>query len=218
MDVVASSFSTVTSNSDLPSFTNTVKTTFAPDLLVAGNTVEGFTTGPSYYFTQRFLTKPDGNIAEDAVVTVPGFVSAASDAVNFNSSWVMQMVAFRGASPQPADTTPPTIALAAPASGNGIITVTANTSDNTGGTGVTYVGLKIDGVPYGTGATTPFTFDVDTTQFTNGAHTLTATAWDAANNAATSAPVTVTFSNSSPGNPAAFGAVSAPRRITPRLG
>jgi Domain of unknown function (DUF1929) len=208
VDVTAVSSSTVTANSDLPSFTNTVKTTYAPDLLVAGNTVEGTTTGASDYFTLRFLTKPDSNIAEDRIVTVPGFVSAASDHITGNSSWVMQMVAFRGATPQPADGTPPTVSIAAPSTANGTIDVTTTASDNSGGTGVSYVTLTIDGVPYTSAGYPPFDFIVDTTEFQNGAHTLVATAFDYAGNGAASTPVTVSTSNSNPANPALFGQVS----------
>ena len=208
VDVVAVSSSTVTANSGLPSFTNTVHTNFAPDLLVAGNTVEGLTTGPSDYFTGRILTKPDGNIAEDRIATVPGFYSAASDSVTSNSSWVMQMVAFKASAPLAADGTPPTVSIAAPPTASGTIDVTTTATDNPGGTGVAYVSLTVDGIPYTTAGYAPFAFIVDTTQFANGAHTLAATVFDAAGNAGASAPVTCTFSNSSPGNPAAFGAVS----------
>jgi Galactose oxidase-like, Early set domain/Bacterial Ig domain len=208
VDVVAVSSSTVTANSGLPSFTNTVHTNFAPDLLVAGNTVEGTTTGPSDYFVGRFLTKPDSNIAEDRIVTVPGFYSAASDGIDGNSSWVMQMVAFKGATPQAADGTPPTVSISAPSSASGTIDVTTTATDNPGGTGVLYVSLTVDGIPYTTAGYAPFAFLVDTTEFTNGAHTLVATAFDAAGNAGASAPVTVSMSNSGPDNPALFGQVS----------
>ena len=40
-------------------------TTNATDLLVAGNIVGSTTTGPGSGFTQRLLTAPDGDIAED---------------------------------------------------------------------------------------------------------------------------------------------------------
>ena len=59
-------------------------TTHAPDLLVAANTVAGLTSGPGANFTQRLLTVPDGNLAEDRVVTVPGFFSASSGTVNYS--------------------------------------------------------------------------------------------------------------------------------------
>jgi len=46
-----------------------LQTTNPTDLLVAANTVETFTTGTSSRFTQRILTKPDGDIAEDRIVS-----------------------------------------------------------------------------------------------------------------------------------------------------
>jgi hypothetical protein len=185
-----------TAQSTLPSFTDTVKTTFAPDLLVAANTVEGLTSSPGNGagFTPRFLTVPDGNMVEDRIATVPGFISAASSPVNGAWGWVMQMVAFRGANSQPADNTAPSVTLTSPG-GTGTVTVTANVSDNSNGTGVAGVLLLIDGIPYGTADTAPpYTFLVDTKKFANGTHTLIASAWDYADNTATSSPVSVNFS------------------------
>ena len=212
VDAVAVASSAVTYNSGLPSYTNTVKTNNAVDLLVAGNTVEGLTTGTGGTgFTQRLLTAPDGNMAEDAVVTAPGFYSAASGPVNANSAWVMQMVAFKASYTLPADTTPPTVTITPPGnetgSGVGVFPVTVTATDNVGVTGV---GLLVDGVPYGTqDVTPPYNFTVNTASFANGAHTLTATATDAAGNTGVSAPVTSTFSNSNPGNPAVAGVMSS---------
>jgi galactose oxidase-like protein/Big-like domain-containing protein/Kelch motif protein len=204
VDVTAAYSSGNDFSSTLPSFTGTVVSTYAPDLLVGANTVAGLTSGPGANFTQRLLTYPDGNIVEDRVVTVPGFYSAGTGPVNSSSAWVMQMVAFRGATSQPPDSTPPTVSITPPAGGTGTITVTVNASD--AGTGVAAVQLQVDGIPFGTAATTsPYTFSLNTAKFANGAHTLTASARDSANNTATSSPISVTFSNSSPGNPTLSG-------------
>jgi hypothetical protein len=210
VDVVTAFASNNTANSTLPSFTNTVLTKYAPDLLVAANTVEGLTTGTGgARFTQRILTSPDGNIVEDAIATVPGYYSAASGKINGSSSWVMQMIALRGASAQPSDTTPPTVSVVAPTSGTGTITGTVNASDNSGGTGVNSVLFLVDSVPYGTAAIAPpYTFPLDTSKFANGGHTLTAIAYDAAGNSATSDPVSLTFSNTGAANPAVVGVMS----------
>jgi hypothetical protein len=74
-----------------------VATTNANDLLVGANIVTGETTGAGSGFTQRQLTNPDGDIAEDRVVTATGSYSASAP---FSSAcgWVMQMVAFRALS------------------------------------------------------------------------------------------------------------------------
>jgi hypothetical protein len=196
VDVVAVASSDNTATSTLPSFTNTVSTSYAPDLLLAANTVEGFTTGTGGAgFTQRFLTSPDGNSVEDRISTVPGFVSAASGPISGPWGWVMQMVAFRGANAQPPDNTPPTVSVTPPG-GTGVVTVTVTASDNPGGTGVAGVLLLIDGIPFGTADTAPpYTFSLDTSKFGNGSHSLSANAWDYAGNMASSNPVAVSFSN-----------------------
>ncbi len=110
------------------------------------------TTGPGANFTQRLLTTPDGDIAEDRVVRC--LVSTAPAAARqLLGAWVMQMVAFRGAASQPPDTTPPTVSITPPAGATtGTVTVTVSASD--AGTGVAGVQLQIDGIPFGTAATT----------------------------------------------------------------
>jgi hypothetical protein len=191
---------TVTSSSGV------VKTTNNLDLLVAGNTVQALTTGPGANFTQRLLTNPNGDIAEDRVVTATGLYSASAP-TNQEVAWVMQMVAFRAAGTQSPDTTPPMVSISYPLSGanlTGTTTVTVNASDT--GSGVAAVQLQVDGIPLGTAATTsPYTFSLNTGNFANGTHSLSASAWDFANNTATANPVSVNFSNSSPGNPIQSG-------------
>jgi hypothetical protein len=68
VDVTAARASGNSFSSSLPSYTGTVITGYAPDLLVGANTVAGLTTGPGANFTQRLLTE-NGNIAEDRVLT-----------------------------------------------------------------------------------------------------------------------------------------------------
>jgi glucose/arabinose dehydrogenase/chitodextrinase len=101
--------------------------------------------------------------------------------------------------PPASDTVPPTVALTAPADGatvSGTVTVTADASDNVGVVGVQFL---LDGVNLGTEDTTsPYTLSWVSTASTNGQHTLAARARDAAGNATTSAPVTVTVSNTGP--------------------
>ena len=74
-----------------------VATTNANDLLVGANIVTGGTTGAGSGFTQRLLTNPDGDIAEDGVVTATGSYSASAPLSNADG-WVMQIVAFRALS------------------------------------------------------------------------------------------------------------------------
>jgi hypothetical protein len=107
-----------------------------------------------------------------------------------------------------ADTTLPTVALTGPASGvtlSGIITVSASAADNVGVAGVQF---KLDGATLGPEDTVaPYTLSWYTTTASNGAHTLTAVARDAAGNLETSAGIPVTVSNvaSPPPPPPASG-------------
>src|SRR6266545_355167 len=98
-----------------------------------------------------------------------------------------------------ADTTPPTVSILTPASGaavRGTIPVSANASDNVGVAGVQF---KLDGANLGAEDTaSPYSVSWDTTGASNGSHTLTAVARDAAGNTATSSAVTVTVDNTPP--------------------
>ena len=98
-----------------------------------------------------------------------------------------------------SDASPPTVAITSPASGatvSGTITVTASASDNVGVAGVQF---RVDGISSGAEATTaPYSISWNTATAANGSHTLTAVARDAAGNLGTSAPVTVTVSNTAP--------------------
>jgi poly(hydroxyalkanoate) depolymerase family esterase len=97
------------------------------------------------------------------------------------------------------DTTPPTVSITAPAAGatvSGSVAVTASASDNVG---VTRVDVLVDGAVAGSDTTAPYSVAVDTTRLANGSHTLTARAFDAANNAATSTAVTVAVQNAAGG-------------------
>ncbi|WP_457558955.1 Ig-like domain-containing protein [Candidatus Harpocratesius sp.] len=81
-----------------------------------------------------------------------------------------------------ADTTAPTVSITAPTNGatvSGTITVTATASDNVG---VSYTQMKIDSGSWTTDSTSPYSWSVDTTTLTDGSHTITVQAFDAAGN------------------------------------
>lgn len=104
------------------------------------------------------------------------------------------------------DTTPPTTSITSPANNasvSGTISVSANASDNVG---VTSVALYVDGSPYATDPSTPYTFSINTNNLSNGAHTFYTKASDAAGNVGTSGNVTVTVANS---------VVTTPPPVTP---
>jgi hypothetical protein len=89
----------------------------------------------------------------------------------------------------------PTVTLTSPAGGatiSGAVTVSADASDTGGIAGVQFL---LDGTPLGAEDTTaPYSIEWPTTAGTNGAHSITATARDAAGNT-TSASTTVTVAN-----------------------
>jgi hypothetical protein len=106
-----------------------------------------------------------------------------------------------------SDTTPPTVGVAAPASGAsvfGVVSISASASDNVGVAGVQFL---LDGAAIGAEDTAaPFSLSWNTGSVVNGPHAITAVARDPAGNTTTSAPVSVTVSNSGPsGLVAAYG-------------
>ena len=100
--------------------------------------------------------------------------------------------------PPPRDATPPTVAITAPSNGRavtGTVSWTATATDNVGVTRVEfYDGTKL----VKTLTKAPFGFGWNTTGLAGGAHKLTARAYDAAGNSATSAAVNVTVDSTPP--------------------
>ncbi len=179
------------------SSSGTLTTSVANVLLVAGNVVQTSTAGAGASFTNRIITNPDGDIAEDRVVSATGSFSATAPLTS-SSPWVMQMAAFRAAG-LPADTTPPTVAVTSPAANATVtstIAVTASAADNVSVLGVQFF---VDGAPIGVEVLDPpYSTPWDTTTSAPGTHNLTATARDAAGNTATSLPVPVTVQGLTP--------------------
>ena len=81
------------SGNSTTSSSGSVTTTNATDLLFGANIVQTITSGPGSGFTSRLLTVPDGDIAEDRMVTAVGSYSATAPLSS--GQWIMQMVAFR---------------------------------------------------------------------------------------------------------------------------
>jgi hypothetical protein len=97
---------------------------------------------------------------------------------------------------EPADTTKPTVSITSPtgnATVSGTINISANATDNAGGSGMDRVEFTIDGgtTPVKILATSPYSFLFDTKPLSKGSHTVTAKAFDKRGNNQTA---TVTFS------------------------
>jgi len=101
--------------------------------------------------------------------------------------WVSQGTA-------PADTTPPTVS-ATESGSSGTITLSATATDNVG---VSNVEFYVDGTLQGSDTTAPYAMTLDSTTLSNGSHSLTAKAFDAAGNNATSAAVAFSVNNAAP--------------------
>jgi hypothetical protein len=69
-----------------------------PILLVAANMVATSTAGPTGSFTQRLLTKPYGDSAEDRVVTIltAAYSYNAGARLTLPGPWLMEMVILEG--------------------------------------------------------------------------------------------------------------------------
>ncbi|HEY2467587.1 MAG TPA: IPT/TIG domain-containing protein [Terracidiphilus sp.] len=137
VDVTAASNGTIaTSNSGSATTTN------ASDLIFGANYIASLTTSPGSGFTERILTSPDGDIAEDQMVTSTGSYSATAT-LSASGWWVMQMVAFRAAGSGGA--TSPTISTLSPNSGavGTLVTITGTNFGSSPGTST----VTFDGTP-----------------------------------------------------------------------
>lgn len=155
----------------------------------SGSTIEVIYDGTTV------ITTTDTALASGAVA-----LDVSNQHIQFDDVLVTQTI---------ADTTPPTVSITAPASNatvSGTVNVTASASDNVG---VVSVQFLLDGAALGSPVTTsPYQISWNTTSSSNGSHTLSAQAKDAAGNVGTAANVSVTVSNSA-GAPPTIARVSA---------
>src|SRR5256885_10130914 len=100
------------------------------------------------------------------------------------------------------------VTITSPTSGSTVAATTAvSASVSPAGALVAGVQFKLDGADLGAEDTAaPYSVPWDTTTASNGSHTLTAVARDAAGNLFVSDPVTITVSNAPPPPPATFAA------------
>ncbi|MFH1257148.1 MAG: Ig-like domain-containing protein [Candidatus Diapherotrites archaeon] len=162
---------------------------------VAGYRIERCTGASCTSFTQ--IATPTGtsynNTGLSANTTYRYRVRAADAAGNLSN---YSSIASAATPAAPTDTTPPTVSISSPSSGqtvSGTISVTANASDNVGVAGVQF---KLDGSNLGNEDTSaPYSVSWNTSTVSNASHALTATARDASGNTATATTVNVTVNN-----------------------
>ena len=100
-------------------------TTSANELIFGANMVATLTRAAGSGFTSRIITTPDGDLAEDKIVTTAGSNSATAT-LNGSGPWVMQMVTFSAVSgPVPT-----------------VSSVSPNSGSTAGGTAVTITGTN----------------------------------------------------------------------------
>lgn len=93
------------------------------------------------------------------------------------------------------ETVPPVVAITSPAEGATVshpVVLAADASDNAA---IGHVEFRVDGVFVGTDNAAPYTYAWSSTTLPNGAHTVSATAFDTVGNTATSASVAFTLAN-----------------------
>ncbi len=162
------------------------------------DTSTGVTFGTSTFGTGRIAAIGDSSVTEDATngcghSTFLGYNDPSYD----NGLMVANGIAWlaNGSGGGGGDTTPPTVSITAPLNGatvSGTVAINATASDNVG---VTKVEFNVDGVLKSTDTTSPYSFSWDSTSVSNGTHSLTAKAYDAATNSTVSSPVSVTVNN-----------------------
>jgi galactose oxidase-like protein/Big-like domain-containing protein/glyoxal oxidase-like protein/Kelch motif protein len=151
-----------------------------------GGNIGGEDTAAPYAVNADTTTVPDGSYTLTAVARDAAGNQTASAPVTIT-------VANQSA----GDISPPTVAITSPQPGatvSGTIAITANASDDVSVAGVQF---KANGTNIGgEDNAAPYAVNANTTTVPDGSYTLTAVARDAAGNLTTSAPVTITVSNS----------------------
>jgi hypothetical protein len=133
-------------------------------------------------------TSPPYSAAWDASTVYAGSHMITATAYDAGGNTSTALVAVTR--PAPADATPPTVSITAPANGataSGLVAVTATAADDKG---VAKVEFSVDGTLVSTATGAPFGFSWDAGKAAAGAHTIAARAYDAAGNTST-AQITV---------------------------
>jgi len=203
VDVTAAA--TGTNNS---SNSGTATTTNANDLIFSANVVATKTRGPGTGFTNRMITVPDGDIAEDRIVTTVGTYSGIAP-LSGSGPWIMQMVAFKAASgggtSDISPPTPPSNLLATANGANSINLTWIASADNVGVTN--YLVERCQGsscTSFAQVNTSTSTTYSDTGLLPGTSYAYRVRATDAAGNLSGYSNVSTTTTNQSTASPIAF--------------
>jgi hypothetical protein len=191
--------------------------THTPQVYLHGDDLYAFSghdTDLNFAYNHTFPGRPWATAAKLTNIVADGSASIRWDPLHETDSSIIDATTFNedrlgdhsflpelyymAVKPSVADTTAPNVSLTAPAAGGvgGTVTVSADASDNLGVAGVTFM---LDGASIAAEDTTaPYSINWDSTTASNGPHTLTAVARDAAGNTTTSAPVGITVGNAAP--------------------
>ncbi len=204
LDVVAAA----TGNS-ATSATPAITTNFSSELLVGANLVLTTTNGPGTGFTERMLTSPDGDIAEDAWEANVGSYSASAP-LSSAGAWVMQMVTFKTNSGTPP---PPTYGISGTVSGGPATlalsgTSSATTATSSSGT-YTFSGLS-DGTYIVTPSESGYTFTPASASVTVTNGSVTGVNFTATSNTAPPHSVTLTWVASTSTSVVSYNVYRAP--------
>lgn len=142
-------------------------------------TLKGSATSSPYSLALNSATLSNGSHA---------LVAKAYDAAN--NVGTSSSVSF-SVSNATADTTAPTVS-ASESGSSGTITLSATATDNVG---VTKVEFYVDGTLKGSSTSSPYSMTLASSTLSNATHSLTAKAYDAANNIGTSSAVSFTVNN-----------------------
>ncbi|HCT76601.1 MAG TPA: esterase [Micromonosporaceae bacterium] len=156
--------------------------------------------------TWSLTGQPHGQPLDPGPAPAQCGVAGGAGMVDMNICAAFHMVFFFGLDGSGGgDAEPPTVSITSPASGatvSGNVQVTATAADNVG---VTRVEFYVDGSSLiGTDTTAPYSVIWNAAGVSDGSHSLTAKAYDAAENVGTSAPVTVTVTGGGGGETATF--------------
>jgi hypothetical protein len=155
----------------------------------------------SAYTVLDSTAKMDGSVSvrwDPSRDPSPGIIDATYHAEDYlgNRSYLAQ-VYYQAVPSSSTDTTPPSVAVSAPANGatvSGSVTLSATASDNVA---VASVQFRVDGVTLATDTTAPYATTWNSATVANGGHVLSAVATDTSGNTASS-QISVTASNTAP--------------------